>query len=238
VLSGLLLDAFAPPLEFGSKRAEPAVRAVEAAWSLHLVFEVTEDGTRIPRDRERTAYLASDPRGALPFLATPDDEPHATLTGVVEPGLLAPGGVDELHVHGVLPALEAAQAAEGLKRFSTALGASWAMLTPPAAHAIIVEQVVAPESEDVPPLGLPRLDLGEHLPRHVPRRLGWLNYWSNAAAAALGFAGDDTAFASVRRIPGGWLVQLTREALDLACTDHVEALRAAYARLPALGRGR
>src|ERR1700742_2471207 len=166
MLSELLFDAFASPLEPASPRAEAAVRAIEAAWSVHLIYEVTDDGTRIARDRDRAAYLASDARGALPFLATPDEEPHATLTGVVEPGLLAPGGVDELHVHGELPPLDAAHAAEGLARVSAALDASWAMLTPPAAHATIVEQVMAPGSEDVPPAGLPRLDLGENLPRH------------------------------------------------------------------------
>ncbi len=73
MLSELLLDAFASPLERGSTRAEPAIRAIEAAWSIHLNYEVTAEGTRIPHDHDRAAYLASDPRGALPFLATPDD---------------------------------------------------------------------------------------------------------------------------------------------------------------------
>jgi hypothetical protein len=127
VLSELLLDAFASPFERGSTRAEPAVRAIEAAWSVHLIYEVTDEGTRIRHDHDRTAYLASDPRGALPFLATPDDEPHATLTGVVEPGILAPCGVDELHIHGELPPLDATQTGNGLELFSAALAATWAM---------------------------------------------------------------------------------------------------------------
>jgi hypothetical protein len=235
VLSELVLDAFASPFERNSTRAEPAVRAIEAGWSVHLIYEVTAEGMRIRHDHDRAAYLASDPRGALPFLATPDDEPHATLTGVVEPGLLAPGGVDELHILGKLPPVDAMRAGNGLEHFSVALAATWAMLTPPAAHATIVEQVIAPGSGEVPPSGLPRLDLGEDLPRYVPRRLGWINYFSDAAATRIGFV-DDATFASVRRVAGGWLAQLTAEPLDLERPDHLEALRTAYARLPALGR--
>ncbi len=111
------------------------------------------------------------------------------------------------------------------------------MIPPPSAHATIVEQVIAPASGDVPLSGLPRLDIGEDLPRDVLRRLGWVNYFSDAAATRIGFVGDAT-FASVRRVAGGWLAQLTAEPLNLKRRDHLEALRTAYARLPALGRRR
>jgi hypothetical protein len=232
----LLLDAFAPPLAPGSDRAERAVRAIEEAWAIRLVLEVTADGTRIGHDQDRARYLAAEPGGGLAFLATPDDQPHATLAGIVEPGALAPGGLDELHVHGELPPLDATRAGPALERCAVALGAGWAMLTPTAAHGTIVEQVIAPDSEDAPPAGLPRLDLGESLPRDIPRRLGWLSYWSDRVAARMGFAGAADAFASVERVASGWLVQLTREPLDLARPDHLAALQRAYEQLPAIGR--
>jgi hypothetical protein len=97
--------------------------------------------------------------------------------------------------------------------------------------------VIAPTNRDVPPAGLPRLDLAEDLAPDVPRRLGWINYWSAAMAARLGFdgaAGD--LFAEVRQVANGWIVQLTTEPLDLDRPEHLAALKRAYERFGAIGR--
>lgn len=230
----LILDGYARPLVRDDPRAERAVLAIEEAWSVRLVVEINRRHERVVHDDDRAAYVSSEPGFA--FIATPDDEQDATLGGLVEPGPLAPGGVDELHVLGHLPAIAASHAAHGLERFATALETSWAMLTPEPAHGVIVEQVIDREnSDDQPPLGLPRLDLAEHLALHQPRRLGWINYWSDAAAGLLGFTGASDNFARVQRVGSGWIVQLTEEPLDLDRADHLAALRRAYAEY-AVGR--
>jgi hypothetical protein len=237
MLSALVLDAYAPPLEPATSRAENAVRALEETWPIHLVNELDLEGNRIRHDHDRPAYLASKPQG-LAFIASLDDEPHATLSGLVlEGGILAPVGVDELHVLGHLPAIDSARAARGLERFAEALAATSAMLTPTAAHDVIMEQVTAPTSDDQPPAGLPRLDVGEDLEPAVPRCLGWINYWNDAAATRIGFTGKAAdVFASVRRVATGWVAQLTAEPLDLERPDHLAVLRRAYDRFPAIGR--
>lgn len=237
MLTELVLDAFVPPLEPGTLRAEEAVRAIEKSWPVHLICEVDNDGKRIRHDHDRPSYLTSDPRG-LAFIASAPDEPQATLTGLLEGEFLAPCGVDELHVLGHLPSLDAHRAAHGLMEVADALHAKWAMLTPGPAHALIVEQVIAADSENQPPESLPRLDPAEYLAEDVPRRLGWISYWSDRVAARLGFAGETEPFASVRRVKTGWIVQLTDEPLDLDRSDHRGALRAGYDRYPAIGRAK
>ncbi|HEY6034603.1 MAG TPA: DUF5953 family protein [Kofleriaceae bacterium] len=232
----LVLDAFAPPLALSDPRALTVVRAVEHAWGLHLTCSIEADGSRIRHETDLEQYLASDTDGGLAFLATPDDEEDATLTGLVEPDCFAPGGVDELHVLGWMPMRPTPVVAAGLEQAADALQASWAMLTPGPAHAVIVLQVIAPTSTDVPPAGLPRLDAAEFLAVDVPRRLGWISYWSDRAAANIGFDGSADVFASVTRVASGWIVQLTNDPLDLDRGDHLRALRAAYERYPAIGR--
>ena len=69
--------------------------------------------------------------------------------------------------------------------------------------------------------------------------LGWLNYWSDAAAEAIGFpdpARDaDLISRSRRTATGGWVVQLTDTPLDLDNPAHLDALLRAYERFPEIG---
>ena len=74
----------------------------------------------------------------------------------------------------------------------------------------------------------------------APARLGWLNYWSELAARALGFPDPDK---DARILPlcrrteaGAWFVKLTDEPLDLLRPDHVEALAWAYWRFDKIGK--
>jgi hypothetical protein len=91
-----------------------------------------------------------------------------------------------------------------------------------------------------PPLGLPALKMpwDIHSPE-TPRHLGWLNYWSSAAAQAIGFpdpARDAELLSRARRTAtGGWVVQLTEAPLDLDDPAHLDALQRAYARFPEIG---
>ena len=73
----------------------------------------------------------------------------------------------------------------------------------------------------------------------IPHYLGWLNYWSAAAAQAIGFpdpARDAELLSRARRTAtGGWVVQLTDAPLDLDNPAHLDALKRAYERFPEIG---
>ncbi|ATB32633.1 hypothetical protein MEBOL_006121 [Melittangium boletus DSM 14713] len=73
----------------------------------------------------------------------------------------------------------------------------------------------------------------------IPHRLGWLNYWSAAAAQAIGFpdaARDADLLSRARRTAtGGWIVSLTEAPLDLDNPEHLGALKRAYERFPEIG---
>ncbi len=73
----------------------------------------------------------------------------------------------------------------------------------------------------------------------IPHRLGWLNYWSDAAARAIGFpdpAPDAELLSQARRTAtGGWVVRLTDVPLDLDNPAHLDALKRAYERFPGIG---
>jgi hypothetical protein len=67
----------------------------------------------------------------------------------------------------------------------------------------------------------------------------WLNYWSAAAARAIGFpdpARDADLLSRSRRTEmGGWVVKLTDAPLDLNNPAHLDALKRAYERFPEIG---
>jgi hypothetical protein len=73
----------------------------------------------------------------------------------------------------------------------------------------------------------------------IPHYLGWLNYWSAASARTIGFpdpARDAELLTRARRTEsGGWVVQLTDAPLDLDNPAHLDALKRAYDRFPAIG---
>ena len=91
-----------------------------------------------------------------------------------------------------------------------------------------------------PRRGLPAPKLFEHIRSpEIPYYLGWLNYWSDAAAEAIGFpdpARDAELLSRSRRTAtGGWVVQLTDAPLDLDNPAHLDALKWAYERFPEIG---
>ena len=90
------------------------------------------------------------------------------------------------------------------------------------------------------PRGLPMLPPPEkiRLPE-IPHFVGWLNYWSAAAAEAIRFpdpARDGELLTRARRTAsGGWVVQVTDAPLDLDNPAHLDALKRAYERFPEIG---
>ena len=73
----------------------------------------------------------------------------------------------------------------------------------------------------------------------LKHRLGWLNYWSAAAARAIGFPDPsrdaDLRSRARRTATDGRVVPLTDAPLDLDNPAHLDALKRAYERFPEIG---
>ena len=73
----------------------------------------------------------------------------------------------------------------------------------------------------------------------IPHYLGWLNYWSAAAARTIGFpdpARDAELLSrALRTAMGGWVVRLMDTPLDFNNPAHLDALKRAYERFPEIG---
>lgn len=148
-----------------------------------------------------------------------------------------------LDIHADLPlsATGVATAADLLCGVAENSRAVWGHATPQRTAAEISGQTRDPALKPgVPPRGLPALKFPDkiRLPE-IPHRLGWLNYWSEATAKAIGFpdpARDaDLLSRSRRTSTGGWVVQLTNEPLHLDNPIHLDALKRAYERFPEIG---
>ena len=132
-------------------------------------------------------------------------------------------------------------AGDVLERVAEGARAFWGHATPDAAALDIAYQIAPTlEGPPSPRRGLPALKLFERIRSpEIPYYLGWLNYWSAAAAQAIGFpdpARDAELLSRARRTPpGGWVVQLTDAPLDLDNPAHLDALKRAYERFPEIG---
>ena len=132
-------------------------------------------------------------------------------------------------------------AAEVLERVAEGACAFWGSATPDGAALTIAEQIAPTlEGPPSPSLGLPALKLFEHIRSpEIPFYLGWVNYWSAAAARAIGFpdpSRDAELLSRARRTAsGGWVVQLTEAPLELDNPAHLDALKRAYERFPEIG---
>ncbi|ATB51207.1 hypothetical protein MYMAC_006865 [Corallococcus macrosporus DSM 14697] len=134
-----------------------------------------------------------------------------------------------------------AAAAALLESVAEGARAFWGRATPHDAAVDIAYQTAPTlQGPPSPRRGLPALKLFQHLRSpEIPYYLGWLNYWSAAAAKAIGFpdpARDADLLSRARRTAsGGWVVQLTDAPLDLENPAHLDALKRAYERFPEIG---
>ena len=200
-----------------------------------------EDLIALPHRDEWVAANRTD--GGFPFLCNDDDDHLVTLAGSENPNGLASGGPPHFEVRATLLLDEAgiAAVADLLDAVAEGARAFWGHATPFNAGVEIAEQTSPTlEGPPRPPRGLPALKLPEKIRSpEIPHRLGWLNYWSAAAARAIGFP-DPTRDADLlsrawRTATGGWVVQLTDAPLDLDNPAHLDALLRAYARFPEIG---
>jgi hypothetical protein len=241
----IAIIAYTPALPSDDSRPLAVVHAMERAFpGLRLEWTVSQEGHFIPIPH-REAWLAqgrSDVKG-FRLICNGDEKSLVTLSGWERPGSSSPGGQPQFEVHAKIPlAADAiAAAAEVLEAVAEAARAFWGHATPFSAGVDIARQTKArADDPEPPPRELPALSPPWDIPSpELPERLGWLNYWSAAAARAIGFpdpARDaDLLSRSRRTATGGWIVRLTDAPLDLDIPSHLDTLMRAYERFPEIG---
>ncbi|WP_044186276.1 DUF5953 family protein [Hyalangium minutum] len=242
--STLVIIVYAPALVGNDGRTLAVIHGMERTLSgLRLEWKVSEDGRPIALP-QRDAWLAEGTKdGGFPLVCNGDESYPVTVTGWGCPARLSPGGQSQFEVHAKLPldAAVIAAAAQVLECVAEGARAYWGHATPSSAGVEIARQTRDPvHKPGVPPRGLPALKLPEKIRSpEIPHRLGWLNYWSAAAAQAIGFpdpSRDADLLSRARRTgAGGWVVRLTDTPLDLDNPSHLAALMRAYERFPEIG---
>ncbi len=240
----LLIIVHAPALKDHDDRPTAVVHAMERALpGLCLGWTMSEKGDLIELPRRDEWVVANTTNGGFPFLCNDDDNHLVTVAGLENPNGLAAGSPPHLEVHADLPldAAGIAGAVDVLAGLSEDARAVWGHATPSGYGGIVAQQFRHPSDEPHVPLhGLPSLKLPwDRSTPEIPHFLGWLNYWSAAAARAIGFpdlARDADLLSRARRMAsGGWVVRLTDAPLDLDNPAHLGALLRAYERFPEIG---
>ena len=235
---------YAPALVGEDRRPLAIVHGMEGALpGLRLGWTLSEKEELIVL-LHRDEWIAENSiDGGFPYLCNDDKNRPVTLTGWENPNGLAAGSPPHFEIHGSLnlDAVGIAAATDVLAAIGEGAHAFWGHATPSNAAVEISQQTRDPvRKPGSPTRGLPVLKLAERirLPE-IPHRLGWLNYWSAAAARAIGFpdpARDaDLLSRSRRTATGGWVVRLTDVPLDLDNPAHLDALKRAYERFPEIG---
>jgi hypothetical protein len=240
----LALTIYAPSSEGKDGRPLAVVHEMEHAYpGLRLEWTTSEEGQRTLL-ADRDAWLARQSLAEeFPLLHNGNMSGYVSVTGWKTSAASSPGGQAQLVVDAVLPLTTdgIAAAAEVLEAVAESARAFWGYATPFSAAVDIARQTKNwAANPRPPPRGLPALKLSGEIPSpEIPHRLGWLNYWSAAAARAIGFpdpARDAEMLSLSRRTAtGGWVVRLTEAPLDLDTPLHLEALLRAYERFPAIG---
>ncbi|RKI62229.1 hypothetical protein D7X55_22220 [Corallococcus sp. AB049A] len=240
----LQLTVYAPSLEGRDGRPLAVVRGMELALpGLRLEWEINKEGRPIHLPNREAWLTEAATRGKLPLLCNGDESYPVTLSGMRRFASASAGGQPQLQIHAKLPedAAVLRAAADVLEAVAEGARAFWGRATPDDAAVDIAYQTAPTlEGPPSPRRGLPALKLFQHIRSpEIPYYLGWLNYWSEASARAIGFpdpARDTGLLSRARRTAtGGWLVQLTETPLDLDDPAHLEALKGAYERFPEIG---
>ncbi len=235
---------YAPALAGDDGRPLAVVHAMERAHpGLRIGLMISDEGQLVPLP-ERDAFVARESsRGEMPSLRSNDDNFRVSVTGWEKPARICPGGQAQFEFSVALPlsAEGIAAAAVLLEAVAENGRAFWGLATPFSAAWDIARQTKnLPDDLEPPPRGLPVIvSPGAMRSPEIPHRFGWLNYWSAAAARAIGFpdlARDADLLSRARHTAsGGWVVQLTDAPLDLDNSAHLDALLWAYERFPQIG---
>jgi hypothetical protein len=241
----LSIIVYAPALVGDDGRTLAIVHGMERALpGLRMEWKVSENGRLIALPQRDTWLAEGTKDGEFPMVCNGDERFPVTVYGLQTSAHHAPGGQQPLlDVHAKLPldAVVIAGAGEMLERIAEGACAFWGHATPDAAALDIAYQTAPTlEGPPSPRRGLPALKLLEQIRApEIPYFLGWLNYWSAAAARTIGFPDptrDAELLSRARRLAsGGWVVQLTDAPLDLDNPAHLDALKRAYERFPEIG---
>ncbi|RKH74354.1 DUF5953 family protein [Corallococcus aberystwythensis] len=240
----LVLAVYASSLVRNDDRTLAVVHGMERALpGLRLEWEVTEKRQLAMLPQRDEWLIEAAAGGKFPFVCNGDERFPVKISGLTTPASLAPGGQSLLDVHAKLPldAAVIAAGAEVLERVAEGARAYWGHATPDDAALDIAYQTAPTlQGPPSPRRGLPALKRLEHIRApQIPYYLGWLNYWSAAAAEAIGFpdpARDAELLSRARRtVSGGWIVQLTDVPLDLDDPAHLDTLKQTYERFPEIG---
>ncbi len=242
--NSLNIIVHAPALVGKDHRTIDSVRGVEKALpGLRLEWRLSKGGRPIALPQRDAWLIESIEDGGFPIVCNGDENYPVTVMGRERAGFFSPVGQAQFEVHAELP-LDAAvitAAADVLEAVAEGARAFWGHATPDGAALDIAYQTAPTlQGPPSPRRGLPALKLFEHIRApEIPYYLGWLNYWSDAAALAIGFpdpARDADLLSRARRTAsGGWVVQLTDSPLDLDSPAHLNALLRAYERFPEIG---
>ena len=238
------LIVYAPALVGKDGRTLDVIHGMEKALpGLRLAWRISEGGRPIALPH-RDAWLAERTQdGGFPLLCNGDESYPVTVSGRGTSAPFSPGGQSLFEVNAKLPLDEPVIVAAAAMLEAVAEGARsfWGRATPDDAALDIAYQTAPTlEGPPSPRRGLPALKLFDHIRSpEIPYYLGWLNYWSAAAARAIGFpepSRDGDLLTRARRTAsGGWVVQLTDAPLDLDNPAHLDALKRAYERFPGIG---
>jgi hypothetical protein len=235
---------YAPALVGNDRRTLDSVHGMEKALpGLRLEWRLSNGGRPIALPQRDAWLLEKIEDGGFPIVCNGDQSYPVTVWGSERAGTFSPGGQAQFEVHAKLPLDEPviASAAAVLEGVAEGACALWGEATPDDAAVDIAYQTAPTlEGPPSPRRGLPALKLVEHIRSpEIPYYLGWLNYWSAAAAQAIGFpdpSRDADLLRRARGTPsGGWVVQLTDAPLDLDTPAHLDALKRAYERFPEIG---
>jgi hypothetical protein len=240
----LVLIVYAPALVGKDGRTLDVIHGMEKSLpGLRLAWRISEGGRPIALPH-RDAWLAERTQdGRFPLLCNGDECYPVTVSGRGSSALFSPGGQSLFEVNAKLPLDEPVIVAAAAMLEAVAEGARsfWGRATPNAAALDIAYQTAPTlEGPPSPRRGLPALKVFDQIRSpEIPYSLGWLNFWSAAAAQVIGFpdpARDAELLSRARRTAsGGWVVQLTEAPLDLDDRAHLDALKRAYERFPEIG---
>lgn len=243
-LSRLVFTVYAPPLVPNDTRPLGVAREMEQALSgMRLEWEISKAGQPVALARRDAWLEEAASRRRFPLLCNGDERYAITVGGLEFPANQSPGHQALLSIQAKLP-LDARVidcAAAMLEGIAESARAYWGHASEYGFGSEIADQLRRdPDAPKRSPRGLPMLEMPWNIRSPaIPRHLGWLNYWSAAAARTIGFPDpvrDAELLSRSRRTPsGGWVVQLTEAPLDYDDPEHIEALRRAYERFPVIG---
>jgi hypothetical protein len=230
----ITITVYAPPLTGGDARPAAIIRAMERAFPGVLLSWTVVEKRLVP-----LAQLRVDADGTFSFACNGDERRPVMISGwTVWHG---PDQEAILEVYARIPLGDAGVASAVLAAIGDEARGFWGHATPFAAGAAIARQVDGrPHDPEPPPHGLPLVRHPREMPSpEIPYHLGWWNYWSAAAARAVGFPDperDAELLARARSTStGGWVLRLTDAPLDLDNPAHLDTLLRAYERFPEIG---